>query len=179
LTLSRASGEGSHDLWHPRLFGPLQCPAAQTVSQVQHEDWPGLGKISTLRGYESRGEMRPISILCGNGGLFLDFEVERGADGAMTGYCFPEMLTDLVDLTRSGDRDGAHDVFDAHLPLVRYEQQQNIGLAVRKHVLHRRGILNTDALRSPGTRLSEHDRAEINYLLTRLAARDTRVKLVR
>ena len=38
--------------------------------------------------------MRPISILCGNGGLFLDFEMERGADGAMTGYAFPDMLVD-------------------------------------------------------------------------------------
>ena len=46
--------------------------------------------------------MRHISILCGNGGLFLDFEMERGADGAMTGYCFPDMLVDVVRLSARG-----------------------------------------------------------------------------
>ncbi|MGV3650007.1 MAG: dihydrodipicolinate synthase family protein, partial [Devosia sp.] len=61
---------------------------------LKHEDWPGLEKISTLRRFESEGKMRHISILCGNGGLFLDFEMGRGADGAMTGYAFPDMLTD-------------------------------------------------------------------------------------
>src|SRR5262249_44564305 len=48
---------------------------------LKHEDWPGLEKISTLRGYQKDGSLRPLSILCGNGGLFLDFEMERGAHG--------------------------------------------------------------------------------------------------
>src|SRR5439155_1386469 len=59
---------------------------------LKHEDWPGLEKISTLRGYQKDGSLKPMSILVGNGGLFLDFEMERGADGAMTGYAFPELL---------------------------------------------------------------------------------------
>src|SRR6516225_7857762 len=62
---------------------------------LKHEDWPGLEKISTLRG---------------NGGLFLDFEMERGADGAMTGYAFPELLIDVVRLSQDGRRDEAHDL---------------------------------------------------------------------
>jgi 4-hydroxy-tetrahydrodipicolinate synthase len=106
---------------------------------LKHEDWPGLEKISALRDFERDGSMRHISILCGNGGLFLDFECERGADGAMTGYAFPDMLSDVVKLQREGRRDAAHDLFDAHLPLLRYEQQPGVGLAVRKHVLQRRG----------------------------------------
>ena len=61
---------------------------------LKHEEWPGLEKISTVRGYERDGSMRHIAILCGNGGIFIDFELERGADGANTGYCFPEMLVD-------------------------------------------------------------------------------------
>ena len=65
---------------------------------LKHEDWPGLEKISALRGFQAEGSMRPVSILTGNGGLFLDFEMERGADGAMTGYAFPEMLVDVVRL---------------------------------------------------------------------------------
>ncbi|MFG1281059.1 dihydrodipicolinate synthase family protein [Xanthobacter autotrophicus] len=141
---------------------------------LKHEDWPGLEKISTLRGFETDGSMRPISILTGNGGLFLDFEMERGADGAMTGYAFPEMLADVVRLSKAGRRDEAHDLFDAHLPLLRYEQQQGVGLAVRKYVLMRRGFIASDAQRKPGSALSATARAEVDYLLARLAARDSR-----
>ena len=98
--------------------------------------------------------MRRISILCGNGGLFLDFEMERGADGANTGYCFPDMLCDVVRLSAGGRREEAHDLFDAHLPLLRYEQQPGVGLAVRKYVLKRRGILASAAQRQPATSMS-------------------------
>src|SRR5437763_6273851 len=63
---------------------------------LKHEDWPGLEKISTLRGYQKHGSLRERSILVGNGGLCLAFEMERGADGAMTGYAFPELLIDVV-----------------------------------------------------------------------------------
>jgi 4-hydroxy-tetrahydrodipicolinate synthase len=138
---------------------------------LKHEDWPGLEKISTLRGFEKDGSMRHISILCGNGGLFLDFEMERGADGAMTGYCFPDMLIDVVKLSKSGKRDKAHDLFDAHLPLVRYEQQQGVGLAVRKYVLMKRGVLASDAQRKPKGILTETAKAEVDFLLSRLTSR--------
>ena len=69
---------------------------------LKHEDWPGLEKISALRGFQKDGSLRPLSILTGNGALFLDFEMERGADGAMTGYAFPEMLIDVVRLSKEG-----------------------------------------------------------------------------
>jgi 4-hydroxy-tetrahydrodipicolinate synthase len=144
---------------------------------LKHEDWPGLEKISTLREWEERGEMRPIAILCGNGGLFLDFEVERGANGAMTGYCFPDMLVELVRLAAQGRRDQAHDLFDAHLPLLRYEQQPGVGLAVRKYVLMRRGLLASDAQRKPASAMSAKARKEVEYLLSRLAHVDARAKL--
>lgn len=136
---------------------------------LKHEDWPGLEKISTLRGFQAEGSLRPISILTGNGGLFLDFEMERGADGAMTGYAFPDMLVELVKLQKAGKRDEAHNLFDAHLPLLRYEQQQGIGLAVRKYVMMKRGFLASDAQRKPGAALSAKARDEVDYLLSRLA----------
>ena len=141
---------------------------------LKHEDWPGLEKIATLRAWEKEGSMRHISILTGNNALFLDFEMERGADGANTGYCFPDMLVDVVRLSNAGRRDEAHDLFDAHLPLIRYEQQPGPGLAVRKYVLMRRGIIASDALRSPGAALSPVARAEVDYLLSRLADKDAR-----
>jgi 4-hydroxy-tetrahydrodipicolinate synthase len=141
---------------------------------LKHEDWPGLDKISALRGFEREGSMRHISILCGNGGLFLDFEMERGADGAMTGYAFADMLCDVVRLQAGGQRDAAHDLFDAHLPLLRYEQQPGVGLGVRKHVLQRRGLIASSAQRAPRAALTAAARAEVEYLLSRLARHDGR-----
>ncbi len=58
---------------------------------LKHEDWPGLDKITALPEAERAGGRR-ISILSRNGGLFLPEELRRGADGAMTGYAYPEML---------------------------------------------------------------------------------------
>ena len=145
---------------------------------LKHEDWPGLEKITTLRGFERDGSMRHIAILTGNGGLFLDFEMERGADGANTGYAFPEMLVDVVRLSAAGRRDEAHDLFDAHLPYLRYEQQQGpLGLAVRKYVLKQRGVLASDAQRKPALSLSAQAKQEVDYLLSRIARVDERAAI--
>ncbi len=144
---------------------------------LKHEDWPGLEKISQLRAWEKDGTLRRLPILIGNNALFLDFEMERGADGANTGYCFPDMLVDVVRLSRAGKRDEAHDLFDAHLPLNRYEQQPGPGMAVRKYVLMRRGIIASDTLRKPGAALSPTARAEVDYLLSRLSRKDSRAKV--
>jgi len=168
---------------YPLSFAVVMAPSviariardAPGCVMLKHEDWPGLEKISALRRLEAAGDMPRLSILCGNGGLFLDFETERGADGAMTGYCFPEMLVEVVRHAAAGNRDSAHDIFDAHLPLLRYEQQPGIGLAVRKYVMKRRGLLASDRLREPAVVLSAAARAEVDYLLSRLARRDSRV----
>jgi 4-hydroxy-tetrahydrodipicolinate synthase len=170
---------------YPLTFSVVMTPAVirrivtenPSCVMLKHEDWPGLEKISALRAFERDGGMRPISILCGNGGLFLDFELERGADGAMTGYCFPDMLADVVRLRAEGRRDAMHDLFDAHLPLIRYEQQQGIGLAVRKYVLMRRGVIAAEAQRRPAVVLSAAARAEVDYLLARIARVDARAAL--
>ena len=177
---------GPHVPWvlqdYPLTLSVIMTPAVirrimtenPSCVMLKHEDWPGLEKISTLRGFQRDGSLRPISILCGNGGLFLDFEMERGADGAMTGYAFPDMLADVVNESAAGKRDSAHDLFDAHLPLIRYEQQQGVGLAVRKYVMMRRGILASDAQRKPGPGLTASARQEVEYLLSRVARFDPR-----
>lgn len=134
---------------------------------LKHEDWPGLSKITALRASSDKGETRRISILCGNGGLFLPEEMGRGADGAMTGFCYPEMMVGVVESYAKGDIDRAHDIFDAYLPLARYEQQQGIGLAARKYVLAKRGVISSGALRKPGAALSKLDIADVERLLAR------------
>jgi 4-hydroxy-tetrahydrodipicolinate synthase len=173
---------------HPLSFSVVMTPTVmqrivqenESCVMLKHEDWPGLEKITQLRELEREGSMRRVSILTGNGGLFLDFETERGADGANTGYAFPEMLVDVVRLCAAGRRDEAHDLFDAHLPYLRYEQQQGpVGLAVRKYVLMKRGILSCDALRKPALTLSAQSRAEVDYLLARIARTDKRASMAR
>jgi 4-hydroxy-tetrahydrodipicolinate synthase len=170
---------------YPQLFQVQMTPGVirrivmdlPSCVMLKHEDYPGLEKISALRRFQAEGTLRPLSILCGNGGVFLDFEMERGADGAMTGYAFPDMLVDLVRLSAAGERDRAHDLFDAHLPLIRYELQPGVGLAVRKYVLMRRGIIASDAQRRPAAAMTEAARAEVEYLLTRLGRHDPRARL--
>jgi 4-hydroxy-tetrahydrodipicolinate synthase len=144
--------------------------ALPTCVMLKHEDWPGLAKISALRAASDKGARR-ISILTGNGGLFLPEELSRGADGAMTGFAFPEMMTAVVKAHRSGDFDRARDIFDAYLPLARYEQQANIGLAVRKYILAKRGALASSALRRPRAMLSAADIAEVERLIARQTRR--------
>lgn len=143
--------------------------ALPTLVCLKHEDWPGLDKISALRA-PGRLERR-ISILCGNGGVFLPEEMARGADGAMTGFAYPEMMRDVVRFMTAGDADRAQDIFDAYLPLARFEQQPGLGLAVRKHVMARRGIIAHDAQRKPGARLTAASAAEVDRLMARLDRR--------
>ena len=87
------------------------------------------------------------------------------------------MLIDVVNLMGKGERDAAHDLFDAHLPLVRYEQQPAVGLAVRKYVMMRRGLIAHDAQRKPGAAISAVAKTEVDYLLARLAKHDRRAAL--
>jgi 4-hydroxy-tetrahydrodipicolinate synthase len=151
--------------------------AFPSLAVVKHEDWPGLDKITALRDWERDGSMRKISILVGNNGLFLDFELDRGVDGANTGYAFPDMLVEAVELSRTGKRDAVHDLFDAHLPLLRYDHQPGVGLAVRKYILMRRGVLSSPAMRKPAPSFSAQTRADVDYLLARLAHHDPRARV--
>ena len=149
----------------PSTLGTIVEDQPQVV-MLKHEDWPGLAKITALRKAEASGR-RHISILCGNGGIFLPEEMARGADGAMTGFGYPEMLVQVVELTAAGEMDRAQDIFDAYLPLVRYEQQPGVGLAVRKHVLARRGAIASSAQRRPGPALPAEAVAEVERLIAR------------
>jgi 4-hydroxy-tetrahydrodipicolinate synthase len=139
------------------------CP---TCVMLKHEDWPGLDKVSALRAGSEAGARR-ISILCGNGGLFLPEEMLRGADGAMTGFAFPEMMVDVVAAMEAVELERARDLFDAYLPLVRYETQPGLGLAIRKHILARRGAVAHETVRAPGPKLNAATLAEIDGLLVR------------
>jgi 4-hydroxy-tetrahydrodipicolinate synthase len=140
----------------------------EQIVMLKHEDWPGLTKLSRVRTESDTGSTPRMSIMVGNAALFLPQELQRGADGAMTGFAYPEMLVQVVDLHKTGKVDQAEDLFDAYLPMVRYEQQLGLGLAIRKEILHRRGLLKSSKVRSPGPSLSELDHSELTRLMDRL-----------
>jgi 4-hydroxy-tetrahydrodipicolinate synthase len=143
-----------------------------TCVMLKHEDCPGLAKITAIRASSGRGETRRIAILTGNGGgLFLPEELSRGADGAMTGFAYPEMMVQVCGAHAIGNEERAHDIFDAYLPLARYEQQRGIGLAVRKYILAKRNIIDSPAIRKPGPKLCVEDIADIERLIERQARR--------
>lgn len=143
------------------------CP---TCVMLKHEDWPGLDKISALRAASDNGSRR-ISILCGNGGQFLLEEMLRGADGAMTGFAYPEMMAQVVAAMTNGDEPRARDIFDAYLPLVRYESQPGLGLAIRKYTLARNGAIAHATVRKPGGQLNPAGIQEVETLIHRQEAR--------
>jgi 4-hydroxy-tetrahydrodipicolinate synthase len=148
-------------------FNRLVADFDQLV-MLKHEECPGLNKLSRVRETAEAQGLRRVSILCGNGGLYLPQELARGADGAMTGFAYPEMLVEVVALHRAGERDRAEDLFDAYLPLTRHEQQPGFGLALRKEVLHRRGIIASPTVRAPGPRLNRTDKEELTRLISRV-----------
>jgi len=116
----------------PGCFNRMVRNFGQMV-MFKHEVCPGLGKLSAIRGAPDNDDtLRRVSILVGNGGIYLPEELSRGADGAMTGFAFPEMLVEVIDLHTAGKIEEAEDLFDLYLPVVKYEQQIGYGMAARR-----------------------------------------------
>jgi 4-hydroxy-tetrahydrodipicolinate synthase len=154
----------------PAVFERLVDEFKQLV-MLKHEDAPGLAKLTRIREGEKEAGRRRVSILVGNGGLYLPQELRRGADGAMTGFAWPEMLVQVCALFAAGKAEEAEDLYDIYLPLVRHEVQPAIGLALRKEVLFRRGAIRSPKQRAPGSSLTATDRAELDALIARLERR--------
>jgi len=113
-----------------------------------------------------------VSIFGGLGGVFLLEELLAGAAGAMTGFAYPEVLVQIVRKFKAGDIDGASDVFYRFVPLMRFEFQEGIGMAIRKEVLRRRGAIADPVTRAPGARLDATTLAALERLLKWTAAQE-------
>jgi 4-hydroxy-tetrahydrodipicolinate synthase len=112
-----------------------------------------------------------VSVLVGNSGIHLPQELLRGVDGANTGVAFPEMLVEVCNRFFAGDAEAAEDLYDIFLPIVRHEQPLGFGLAVRKEIFRRRGLIGCARLRAPGASLDADDQTELTRLLDRLVRR--------
>lgn len=109
-----------------------------------------------------------VTVLGGLGAIMLIEELGRGAAGTMTGFGYPEALVEIVLRWRAGDREGATEVFDRHLPLIRFENQDGLSLAIRKHVYARRGAIASAHVRAPGAALDDGSIEELDAILARV-----------
>ena len=137
-----------------------EIPSARTIKL---EDPPTPFKTSRIL-EASAGT--PVQIFGGLGGVFLLEELIAGATGAMTGFAFPEILVRIMKHWRAGEHDAAADVFYRAVPLMRFEFQEGIGMAIRKEVLRRRGALASAATRAPAGGLDAATRASLDRVLT-------------
>jgi 4-hydroxy-tetrahydrodipicolinate synthase len=158
-----------HDF--PASFGTELSPevvarlgTSTNVTMIKLEEPPVGQKLSKIR--ELAGDR--MKIFGGLGGVSFIEELQRGAVGTMTGFAFPEILVEIYTRFRTGDHAGAAQVFDRYCSLMRYEFQPLVGLALRKYVYMRRGVIASDSIRSPGMRLDETTRAELEGLVRRL-----------
>jgi 4-hydroxy-tetrahydrodipicolinate synthase len=109
-----------------------------------------------------------VLVFGGLGGMFLLEELRHGAIGTMTGFAFPEILVDIYRRWSSGDRNGATEVFYRYLPLIRFENQQRINLAIRKHIYHLRGVIASSRARAPFTPVDPDTLKDLDDILQRL-----------
>jgi 4-hydroxy-tetrahydrodipicolinate synthase len=127
------------------------------------EDEPSPMKVSHV--LEANPDVR---IFGGLGGMMFLEELRHGAVGTMTGFAFPEILVDIYKRFVGGDVDGATEVFYRYVPLIRFENQPRINLALRKHIYHRRGAIASPRVRAPFTPVDAGTVADLDDLLRRL-----------
>src|SRR5258708_1133837 len=121
--------------------------------------------VKTAGILEAGGDTK-VQMFGGLGGVFLLEELISGATGAMTGFAFPEILARIMKCWSAGERDAAADVFYRAVPLMRFEFQEGIGMAIRKEVLRRRGALASAATRAPAGALYGPTRQALDRVLT-------------
>ncbi len=148
-----------------RLLASLAA-ASPNCRVVKLEEEPSPPKIRRLL-----GEADGVTVLGGLGAVMLVEELRAGAMGTMTGLGYPEVLVDIVRRWFAGDTEGAHGAFYRILPLIRFEAQPGISVAIRKEIYRRRGAMSSARVRAPGGRLDPGTLADLDDLLLRLDLR--------
>jgi 4-hydroxy-tetrahydrodipicolinate synthase len=129
------------------------------IACIKAEAVPSAAKIEALSAVLSR----PVPMLTGLGALYGQFDLEKGSSGYNTGFAFPEVLQAHLAAWRAGDRRLARRIWQHFLPLIVFEQQP--GVAVRKEILRRRGLLATATVRHPGAALAPGSARQLSTLL--------------
>ena len=140
---------------------------APSCRVVKLEDEPSPPKVGRL--LAARSDLR---VLGGLGAIMLLEELRRGAVGTMTGFGFPELLVDIVGRFRAGDETEAQAIFHRIMPLIRFENQPGLNLAIRKHIYRRRGAIASERLRAPGPALDAGTVTDLDAVLAAVGLAD-------
>lgn len=97
-----------------------------------------------------------VPVFGGLGGVGLVDELTMGAAGAMTGFSHPHGLRATIDAFTEGGFLAAREAWAPWLPLANFEAQQGIALALRKMLMHRRGVLDHPTVRPPAPTVPQH-----------------------
>lgn len=145
-------------------FSPALIARLAEIERVQYlkiEDPPTLPKITRIK--ELVGDR--IQIFGALGGVFAYEELCRGACGIMTGFAYPEIFVKVYSEFKRGNRVEARRIFYEALPLIRYEAQPIINLALRKEIFRRRGVIRDALVREPAMRLDSENHRELDEIL--------------
>jgi 4-hydroxy-tetrahydrodipicolinate synthase len=153
----------------PPTFIAQVCAELPRIQAVKLEEAPTLPKITRLRAlFGSR-----VAIFGGLGGVYFFEELSRGADGAMTGFPFPEALRAIREHFVAGRRAEARALFYRWLPLIRYESQPGAtpgtAVGIRKEILRRRGFIASALVRPPAPVLDAATHDELGEILAAVA----------
>jgi 4-hydroxy-tetrahydrodipicolinate synthase len=109
---------------------------------------------------------RRVPILTGLGALYGMFDLERGSDGYMTGFAFPEVLVAMVKAVGAGRMEDAWELYRRFLPLIVFEQQP--GIAIRKEIYRLRGLIRSNRVRHPGAQLAASAGEQLQSVIARI-----------
>jgi 4-hydroxy-tetrahydrodipicolinate synthase len=137
--------------------------ASPRLAFLKLEDEPSPMKVSQVRAANPG-----VKIFGGLGGMMFLEELRHGAIGTMTGFAFPEILVDIYTRFAAGDVDGATRVFYEYLPIIRFENQPRINLALRKHIYQLRGVIASSRVRAPFTPVDADTLKDLDDILSRL-----------
>jgi 4-hydroxy-tetrahydrodipicolinate synthase len=144
------------------LAAVSRCPF---VVAIKSEAPPTASAIADLTAETS------VPVFGGLGGVGLLDELAAGASGAMTGFSHPEGLQDTLVAWAVGGYTSAREAFSVWLPLVNFEAQPGVALAVRKEILRRRGVIADAAVRPPAAPLPPQLAALMDAHLGAVASR--------
>jgi len=158
---------------YPPLNGVTLSPQAMSelanaipaITTIKLEDTPTPLRIAQT--FALLGD-RLVSIVGGIGAVYFLDELRRGSHGTMTGFAFPEILVAMWRCWQTGERQTASEIYARYLPLLVFEGQPKIGLAVRKELLRLRGLIASGSVRFPGPALDISLRADLEETLALL-----------
>jgi len=137
-----------------------EAPLCRFLKQEDDPTPPKIGRVLAAN--------PDIQVFGGLGGMMFLEELKRGAIGCMTGFGFPKILVEIHRQFSKGDIDGATETFYRYCPLIRFEAQNGINLAIRKQVYYMQGAMASSQARFPYAPLDEGTQADLEDLIRRL-----------